>query len=93
MALFPDIVALRKISGSTTIANIDAGATTTVTITLDSNYIVLGVPKVSTANASVTLKVINGGANEFTVEATNTDTVNPQTNVVVDYEVYVIEGV
>ena len=93
MSMYPDVVALRKVRGSVTIASIDAGASVTRTVTLDDTYLIVGVPKVETENAEVELEVVNGGKNEFTFRAINTNGSSAQSDVVVNYEVYVLRGV
>lgn len=88
--IYPDLVALRKVRGSITIAGVAAGATVTQTITLKETYLIIGMPKVSTPTADCTVKLVNGGKNEFTVEATNGGAA--AVDIVVEYETYVLEG-
>ena len=84
----PDVPSLEKKTGSVTIAGVDAGATVTQTITISGNVIIIGMPKVTTPTANATVKLINGGEKEFTVEVTNN--AGSAQDVVVDYEVLVI---
>lgn len=92
MAIFPDLVGLKKITGSYTESALGAGATVRRTITLDSNVLIVGVPAVSTSTANADVVLVSGGSNgySFVVDITNNGAAAQ--DVVVDYTVYVIEG-
>ena len=85
---YPDLVALKKINGSYTVAGVAAGGSSDATISLDESYFIVGVPKVSTNTADASVILINGGKNSFDVRVSNSGTA--AADIVVDYEVYVI---
>jgi len=87
--VFPDLVALKKITGSTTISTVPAGGSKKATITLNTAYLIIGVPKVSTSTENAEVEVVNGGKNTFTVKAINNGA--SDTDVAVSYEVYVLK--
>lgn len=87
----PDIVSLEKKTGSTTASGVSAGGYSYVTVTLASNLIIIGVPKVSTTTTDARVEVVNGGKNTFTVKAYN-DGASAQ-DVAISYEVYVMKEV
>lgn len=78
------------IGASYTVTSVDAGATVNVTISLPENEILLGIPKVYTDTAGATVKLVNGGIHEFTVEVTNGD--GTAQDVVVKYDAVVYRG-
>ena len=86
---YPDLVALEKISGSYTISSVSAGGSKDATIELSDKYFIVGIPKVSTSTVDCSVIVTNGGKNSFGVRASNSS--GSDTDVVVDYEVYVIK--
>ena len=86
---YPDLIALEKKTGSYTISAVPAGGSKDATIELDDRYFIVGVPKVSTSTANCSVILINGGKNEFTVRASNSGA--SDTDVSVDYEVYVVK--
>jgi len=86
---YPDLIALEKVTGSYTVSNVGAGSSEDATITLDSKYFIVGVPKVSTSTTDCSVILINGGKNSFTVRTSNNG--SSATDITVDYEVYVIK--
>jgi len=90
MPIFPDVVGLKKVTGSYTESGLGAGATVTRTITLKNIYLLIGVPNVSTETTDATVKLVNGGKYSFDVEITNNG--GAAADVVVDYTAYVLEG-
>ena len=89
--MFPDLVALRKLTGTITITGVDAGGSKRAKITLPHNYLVIGMPRVSTETTDAEVEVVNGGGNEFEVKAINNGA--SAQDVVINYEVYVLVGV
>jgi len=89
----PDIVSLKKVTGNVTATAVAAGGSKDVTITLNSNQIVVGLPYVSTDTADAEVIVINGksGGNGFVVRAYNNGASDQ--DVAIAYEVYVMGNV
>lgn len=87
----PDLPNLKKIAGSATASSVAAGGSAKVTITLDSIYVIVGVPEVSTSTTNAEVELVNGGKNEFTVKAINNGAAAQ--DIAIDYEVYVIPDV
>ena len=86
---YPDLVGLVKVTGTSTVSAVTAGGSKDATITLDSNYFIIGTPNVDTATTDCSVILINGGKNSFDVRASNTG--GADADVVVSYTVYVIE--
>ena len=86
---YPDLVGLQAITGSITITAVSAGGDKDGTVTLDSNYFIVGVPDVSTATSDASVILINGGKNSFDVRASNAG--GSEASIVVDYTVYAIK--
>jgi len=87
----PDLPSLKKITGSQTVSSVDAGASKDATVTLSSNYVIVGVPEVSTDTENADVVLISGGKNSFKVRATNN--AGSAQDIVVDYTVYVIADI
>ena len=87
----PDVPSLTKINGSVTVSQVPNGGSSTAVVDIGAGYIIIGMPHVSTTTANATVKVINGGEHEFTVEADNSGTA--ASDVVVDYIVYAVKNV
>ena len=91
-AIYPDLVGLKKVTGSATASNVAAGGSSDVTVTLDSDKLIIGIPYVSTSTANAEVIIVNGGSggNSFVVRATNNGA--SAQNIAIDYTVYVVDG-
>ena len=88
--LYPQLVNVKKVSGSYTASSVGAGASVDATITLSSKYLIIGVPKITLQTANADAVFINGGKNTFSVRLTNNDA--SAQDITIDYEAYVITG-
>jgi len=70
---YPSLIGLENKKKTISIPDITAATTIELEVVLPENYLVIGTPNVTTDNASLKVKIINGGFNKFTVEITNTD--------------------
>lgn len=90
LGLHPILAGVEKITGSTIATGVAAGGSAKVTVVLSDEYVIIGVPKVSTSTGNAEVEFVNGGVNSFEVKAINLDTANAQ-DIVIDYEVLVIK--
>lgn len=86
---YPDLVGLEEVTGTYIVAGVTAGGSSDATITLNSNYFIVGTPNVSTTTTDCSVILINGGKNSFGIRVYNAGTVDA--DVVVSYTVYVLK--
>lgn len=90
MPIYPDVVALTKVTGSVTVTSVPASSYKKQTVTMSTRYQIVGMPEVSTSTSNAEAEVVSGGKNSFVVKAVNTDIADQDIDI--DYTVYVLEG-